>query len=76
MSFYIAIFQKKNLQLGDVAVLIDFVSHPSEGETGAILEIFNAIGESIAVVAFPILAIKPLQADEIFTVRSLASRLG
>ena len=61
-------FSQENLKLGDVAVLVDFVPHPTGGETGAILEIFNALGESIAVVAVPISAIKPLQSDEIFTV--------
>ena len=47
------------------------ISHPSNGEMGAILEVFNALGESISVVTVPISAIKPLQANEIFTVRSL-----
>jgi hypothetical protein len=63
-------FPEDNLKSGDVAVLVDLISHPSDGETGAILEVFNALGESIAVVVVPISAIKPLQADEIFTVRS------
>ena len=30
------------------------------GEPGAILEVFNALGESIAVVTVPISAIEPL----------------
>jgi len=64
-------FPKDNLKSGDVAVLVDLISHPSGGEMGAILEVFNALGESLAVVAVPISAIKSLQADEIFTVRSL-----
>jgi hypothetical protein len=65
-------FPEDNLKSGDVAVLVDLISHPSDGETGAILEIFNALGESISVVAVPISAIKSLRADEIFTVRSFA----
>ena len=60
-----------NLKSGDVAVLVDLIPHPSNGEMGAILEVFNALGESISVVTVPISAIKPLQANEIFTVRSL-----
>jgi len=59
------------LKAGDIATLIDFVSHPSGGEDGCLLEVFNAVGESIAVVAVPISAITALRADEIFAVRSL-----
>lgn len=65
-------FPENNLKSGDVAVLVDFIPDPNGGEMGAILEVFNALGESISVVAIPRSAIKPLQADEIFTVRSLS----
>lgn len=61
------------LKAGDVATLIDFVSHPNNGEDGCVLEVFNAVGESITVVVVPISAIKALQADEILSIRSLAS---
>ena len=60
-----------NLKAGDVAVLIDFMPHPTGGEQGCCLEVFNAVGESIAVVAVPISAVKSLQSDEILSVRSL-----
>lgn len=59
------------LKAGDIATLIDFVPHPSGGEDGCFLEVFNAVGDSIAVVAVPISAITALRADEIFAVRSL-----
>jgi hypothetical protein len=49
------------LRTGDVATLIDFVPHPSNGEEGCILEVFNAIGESTAVVAVPISVIEGLE---------------
>jgi hypothetical protein len=52
----------EKLTQGDVAVLIDYVPHPTGGEEGAVLEIFNAIGESIAVVTVPGSAIAPLRA--------------
>lgn len=61
-----------NLKAGDVATLIDYVAHPSGGEPGAILEVFNAVGESIAVVTVPVSTIAPLRADHIPTVRVLA----
>ena len=60
-----------NLKAGDVAVLIDFMPHPTGGEQGCYLEVFNAVGESISVVAVPISAVKSLQSDEILSVRSL-----
>ena len=60
-----------NLKAGDVATLVDFVLSPSGDENGCVLEIFNAVGESIAVVTVPLSAIKPLEASEILTTRSL-----
>ena len=63
---------EENLKQGDVAVVVEYVPHPTGGEEGAILEIFNAIGESVAVVAVPISAIKSLRADQVFMVREMA----
>jgi len=60
------------LRAGDVAVLVDFVPHPSDGEEGCVLEVFNAIGESFAVIAVPNSAVEVLRPDEILTVRLLA----
>jgi hypothetical protein len=60
-----------NLKQGDVATLVDYVPHPSGGEEGAVLEVFNAIGESVAVVTVPVSAISPLSADQLPTVRNL-----
>lgn len=61
----------ENLRQGDVATLIDRVPHPSGGEEGAVLELFNAVGESIAVVVVPMSAITPLRADQMPAVRPL-----
>lgn len=61
----------EQLKQGDVALLIDYLPHPTSGEDGAVLEIFNAIGESIAVVTVPSSAIAPRRADQVPTVRSL-----
>jgi len=60
------------LRAGDVAVLVDFVPHPSDGEEGCVLEVFNAVGESFAVIAIPSSAVKVLRSDQILTVRPLA----
>jgi hypothetical protein len=61
---------ESNLKAGDTAMYIDYL--PVEtGEAGAILEVFNALGESIAVVTVPISAIEPLRAEYIPSVRRL-----
>lgn len=61
-----------NLKQGDVAVLLDYVPHPEGGEQGCVLEVFNALGDSIAVVAVPESDVEALRADEILSVRPLA----
>jgi hypothetical protein len=63
---------QSGLRAGDVATLVDFVEHPSNGERGCIIEVFNAVGESIGVVAVAISALEPLRADEMLTVRPRA----
>lgn len=60
------------LRKGDIATLLDFVPQSSGGENGCVIEVLNAVGESIAVIAVPISCVKVLHADEILTVRSLA----
>lgn len=59
------------LKQGDIATLVEYVPHPQNGEEGCLLEVFNAIGDSIAVVTVPISEIEPLQANEILSVRTL-----
>lgn len=63
-------FPEYNLAKGDIATLIDFVPHPEQGEDGYVLEIFNAVGESINVIIVPLSAVESLRDDEILTVRS------
>lgn len=62
---------ENQIKQGDIATLIDFIPHPNDGETGCVLEIFNAIGESIKVVTVPISAIKSLTENDILTTRQL-----
>ncbi len=64
-------FGEHRLKAGDVAMLVDRVPHPSDGEDGAVLEVFNALGDSIAVVAVPESAIGSLREDEVLAVRKL-----
>ncbi len=65
-------FPNYNLQKGDMATLIDYVPHPDEGEEGAILEVFNALGETISVVTVPISSIDVLQPGDIPSIRRVA----
>jgi hypothetical protein len=62
-----------NLRAGDVAVLLEIVPHPAGAEDGAVLEVFNAVGDSIAVVTVPVSSISHLRADQVPAVRSLAA---
>ncbi len=59
------------LDRGDVGTRVDFMDHTSGGQQGAILEVFNAVGESIDVVAVPVSAIATLSADHLPSVRPL-----
>lgn len=62
----------KGLRRGDVATVVDR-HRVAEEETGYSLEVFNALGETIAVLTVPESQIKPLTGDDVFTVRSVAT---
>jgi hypothetical protein len=61
-----------NLRMGDVATLVDYVPHPTSGEEGAVLEVFNVLGESITVVTVPASSIALLRADQVPAVRTFS----
>lgn len=67
---------EENLKKGDVAVLVDLVAHPAGGEDGAVLELFNAIGESISVTVVPRSAVAPLRADQMPAVRPIRKAIA
>jgi len=54
---------EEKLKAGDLAWLLDYVSHPVSSEEGAVLELFNILGDSIAIVTVPVSAIGVLKAD-------------
>lgn len=60
------------LKAGDVARLVDLVPGPPGVGEGAILEVFNALGESICVTSVRAADVEPLSEDEVFTVRRMA----
>ena len=53
-------FPEYQLKREDIATFIDTVPDPDGIEDGYILEIFNALGESITVVTVPQSAVAPL----------------
>ncbi|HRI88146.1 MAG TPA: DUF4926 domain-containing protein [Candidatus Hydrogenedentes bacterium] len=61
--------EELGLKKGDVATAVDFAPHPLGGEEGCLLEIFNAVGDSIQVVAVPVSAVSPLTANDIPSIR-------
>ena len=65
-------FPDYNLQQGDMATLVDYVTHPERGEDGAILEVFNALGDTVSVVTVPASSIDVLRPSDIPSVRRLA----
>lgn len=65
-------FPEYNLKRGDIATFVDTVPDPEGIEEGYILEIFNALGDSIDVVTVPKSAVSALHSDEIPSVRLLA----
>jgi hypothetical protein len=62
---------QEHVQRGDLAMFIDTLPDPNGGEEGAVLEIFNAVGESIRVLAVPISAIEPPRPEYVPAVRMI-----
>lgn len=61
---------EKNLKKGDIATVIDF--HPSNHtEDGYSLEVFNALGDTIAVLTLPETGIDELKESEVLSIRVL-----
>ena len=60
------------LKKGDVATVVEH--HPSDTSTnGYTLEVFNAIGDTIAVVTISETDIEPLRESEVLSVRTIES---
>ena len=57
---------------GDVATVVDHLpsTAASHSEDGYGLEVFNAVGESIAVVAVPCSAVESLRANQVLATRA------
>ena len=59
------------LKRGDIVKLVDHHVAP-DGTEGYSIEVFNAIGDTIAVTAVPATAVELLREDEILCARSVS----
>jgi hypothetical protein len=63
---------EKKLKKGDIATIVEY--HPvTDGEDGYSLEIFNVLGDTIAVITVPESAIEPLTENEVLSARPLVA---
>jgi hypothetical protein len=59
------------LKAGDVATLVDLAEPTNAGdERGCVLEVFNALGETLTVVVVPESAVERLRGDQVPAVRT------
>lgn len=64
-------FPKQGLHAGDLATLVEVHEGGPGQETGYSLEVFNAVGETIAVMVVEESKIRPVNRNEILHVRQL-----
>jgi hypothetical protein len=62
---------KHGLYRGDVATVVEYYPRPRGQESGYSLEVFNATGDTVAVVTVRESQIAPLTANELLRVRAL-----
>ena len=62
----------EGLRRGDVATVVEHLP-TAAGEDGYILEVFNAVGETLKVITVPASALEPLTADKVWSVRPLTT---
>ena len=60
---------KENLRRGDVATIVEYYEGRGGQEPGYELEVFNAVGETIAVATVRESQIEELRRDEVLSVR-------
>lgn len=62
---------EKSLRAGDIATIVEH-HPPRQGMDGYTLEVFDAVGNTFAVVTVAESNLEPLRSGEILSVRSLA----
>jgi hypothetical protein len=60
------------MRIGDIVKIVDHHPVPG-GEDGYSIEVFNAIGDTIAVTAVPESSLEPLLSNEVLSLRHLAT---
>ena len=58
------------LRRGDIVKLVDH-HIASDGTEGYLIEVFNALGDTITVTAVPVSALEALREDEVICARTL-----
>ncbi len=62
------------IRRGDVATIVEHHASPAAGtEPGYSVEVFNAVGETLAVLTLPESSFEALRRDEVLTVRVLTA---
>jgi hypothetical protein len=69
------VLPEHSLCKGDMAVVVAYLpgTPATNAEDGYALEVFNVVGEIMAVVMVPVSAVKPLTQNEILQVRPLST---
>jgi len=65
-------FPEQSLHRGDLATIVEIHEGAPAQETGYSLEVFNAVGETIAVLVVEESSISPVKRNEILHVRQLS----
>lgn len=60
-------FPAEGIRRGDVATVVEH--HPVDGEPGYSVEVFNAVGQTVAVLTVPESSLEALRSDEVLAVR-------
>lgn len=61
---------EEGIRRGDVATVVEYHAAPStETEAGYSIEVFNAVGETLAVLTLPQSQLEALRPDEVLSVR-------
>jgi hypothetical protein len=61
-----------HLRKGDVATVVEQIPVSDAKRAAYVVEVFNAIGDSIDVLIVPETSLEPLRADEIWHIREVA----
>ncbi len=64
----------EGVRRGDVVTVVEWHPAPSVGaESGYSVEVFNALGDTLAVLTLPESSFEALRRDEVLSVRSLSA---